>query len=314
MLRAPQSLALAFALSLGALLSSCTPSEEVKGETPNAITVAPAQNAWKPEPEQAPVTSGKVEVAEGVELAYWDTGGKGEAVILLHAYTGSMESWGYQQPVLAAAGYRIIGYSRRGHFQSDPTPADAPYFAIDDLMALADQLEVEKFHLVGTAYGGFVASDFAVSHSERLLSLTIATSLGGASDAEFRARFSTIFPQEFMDLPHWLRELGPAYRAAYPEGVARWRELEEVANPQGARPQSRNALGWDELGSIEVPTLLIGGDADLFMPPPLLREFASHMQDPKVVVISEAGHSAYWEQYEAFNRVLIEFLDQNAAH
>ena len=50
------------------------------------------------------------------------------------------------------------------------------------------------------------------------------------------------------------------------------------------------------------------GDGDLYTPPALLRMQASHMPHAEVVVIQEAGHCANWEQPEAFNRTVIEFL------
>jgi pimeloyl-ACP methyl ester carboxylesterase len=53
---------------------------------------------------------------------------------------------------------------------------------------------------------------------------------------------------------------------------------------------------------------LIAGDADLYMPPSVLRLFASHMPDAQAVVIPETGHSAYWENPEVFNRTVLAFL------
>src|SRR6188768_4254859 len=72
-----------------------------------------------PLPAQVPVTEGRAKLP-GTTLWYWDTGGKGPIVVLLHAASGSGAFWGYQQPALVEAGYRVIGYSRRGYLKSDP--------------------------------------------------------------------------------------------------------------------------------------------------------------------------------------------------
>jgi pimeloyl-ACP methyl ester carboxylesterase len=40
----------------------------------------------------------------------------------------------------------------------------------------------------------------------------------------------------------------------------------------------------------------------------MLRELAAHLPDPEVVMLSESGHSGYWEQPEAFNHALVDFL------
>ena len=62
------------------------------------------------------------------------------------------------------------------------------------------------------------------------------------------------------------------------------------------------------LENIKVPVLLITGDADLLAPPPLLRFVAARMKNSESVIIPEAGHSAYWEQPEIFNRAVLEFI------
>jgi pimeloyl-ACP methyl ester carboxylesterase len=57
-----------------------------------------------------------------------------------------------------------------------------------------------------------------------------------------------------------------------------------------------------------VPVLLLTGDADMFAPPPILKMFAAHIRQANTVVVPEAGHSTYWEQPEAFNRAVLDFI------
>src|SRR5580765_1797935 len=85
-----------------------------------------------PIPPQAPAKEG-IAVLPGTRLSYWDTGGNGEAIVLLHPATGTQRIWSYQQPVFAKAGYRVIAYSRRGYGGSDPVPKDNPGTAAGDL-------------------------------------------------------------------------------------------------------------------------------------------------------------------------------------
>src|SRR5688572_14304892 len=65
-----------------------------------------------PIPAQAPAKDGMAQIPD-TRLWYWDTGGQGVPIVLLHPATGSALIWGYQQPVFANAGYRVIAYSRR---------------------------------------------------------------------------------------------------------------------------------------------------------------------------------------------------------
>ena len=62
------------------------------------------------------------------------------------------------------------------------------------------------------------------------------------------------------------------------------------------------------LDSLRVPTLLITGGADLYAPPPIMRLFAARIQGAETLVFPEAGHSAYWEDAEGFNRAVLAFL------
>ena len=78
-----------------------------------------------PIPEQVSANEGIADFP-GTRLGYWDTGGTGEAIVLLHPASGSALIWLYQQPVFAKAGYRVIAYSRRNCYNSDLAPADDP--------------------------------------------------------------------------------------------------------------------------------------------------------------------------------------------
>jgi pimeloyl-ACP methyl ester carboxylesterase len=96
-----------------------------------------------PPPEQAPVLTGLADVPGG-RLFWWDTGGDGEAIVFQHPATGSAYMWLYQQPVFAKAGYRVIGWSRRGHRGSDPVDPSAPGSASTDLAYLLDALGIDR--------------------------------------------------------------------------------------------------------------------------------------------------------------------------
>ena len=252
----------------------------------------------------------------GVRIWYRDTGGRGVPVVFMHAATGSSRVWEHQVPAFTAAGYRFIAYDRRGWGRSVVDPAGAqPGTAADDLRALMNHLGIERFHLVGTAAGGFVALDYALSFPQQLRSLVCASSLGGVQDEDFLALGRRIRPSpQFEALPPEFREIGPSYRAANSEGTRRWMELEHMSRPEGhpapAQPM-RNRVTFSLLETITIPTLLLTGDADLFAPPPVMRLFTARMRDAESVVVPEAGHSVYWEQPEIFNRTLLAFIGKH---
>jgi len=264
-----------------------------------------------PIPQQAPAKEGIANLP-GMKIGYWDTGGNGPAVVLLHPATGSAKIWVYQQPVFVKAGHRVIAYSRRGYANSDQVPKANPGSASVDLHNLVEFLKVRKFHLVGSAAGGQIAIDYALSHPDRLMSLTLACAVGGVSDKDYTDIAERIRPKGYDDMPAEFRELSPSYRASNPEGTKRWAELEHAA-VTGNRfgQQNVNKINWTSLGSMKVPTLIVAGDADLGVPPPMARAVAAHIPGSRLEIVAECGHSAYWERPDVFNRVLLDFFAQH---
>jgi pimeloyl-ACP methyl ester carboxylesterase len=251
----------------------------------------------------------------GVRLWYTDSGGSGVPVVFLHAATGSSRVWENQIPAFTAAGYRVIAYDRRGYGR---TVVDAstpqPSTSADDLQNLMGYLKIDRFHLVGTAAGGFTALDYALSFPQRLRSLVIANSIGGVVDPEYLKLGNRIRPPQFNALPPEFRELGPSYRAAHPEGTERWMELEHAsraAGPAGPAQTMRNQVTFSSLEAIRVPTLLLTGAADLYAPPPVLKMFAERIKNAQSFIVPEAGHSAYWEDPELFNRAVLQFIREH---
>jgi len=248
----------------------------------------------------------------GRRLWYVDTGGTGTPVVLLHAASGSSALWERQLAALRSAGYRGIAYDRVGWGRSEFEAGAEPGSASDDLHALVTLLRLDRFHLVGTAAGAIVAIDYTLSHPERLRSLTAANTIGGVQDADYLALSRRLRPSpQFDALPVDLRELGPSYRAANPDGTARWLALSQQsrsARPLPSPQTPRNRVTWERLESIRVPSLLITGGADLYAPPPVLRLFAARMKGAETLVVPEAGHSIFWEETDVFNRTLLAFL------
>src|SRR5215469_8900370 len=199
----------------------------------------------------------------GTKLFYRDTGGNGVPVVFLHSATGSSRVWEYQVPAFTGAGFRVIAFDRRGWGRTEIEDAGPQVrTAAGDLLALVNSLGIDRMHLVGTAAGGFVAFDFALSFPDRVRSLVVANSIGGVEDPDFMALGKRMRPQQFDGLPPDFRELGPEYRASQPDGTKRWLDLEKISRPLGppapAQPL-RNHITFALLEKLMTPTLLITG-------------------------------------------------------
>src|SRR5215468_8272033 len=279
------------------------------GRGPGAAAQAPADPlAPVPMPPQAPAKEVIAQLADA-RLWFWDTGGTGEPIVLLHPASGSGLIWGYQQPVFAKAGYRVISYSRRGYHGSAPADRAKPGIASEDLHQLVEFLGLGKFHIVASAAGGSIASDYAFSHPERLLSLTVSSNQFGVADGDIPAAAARIRPKIWDEIPVEIREVGPSYRARNPEGFRLWVELERKSGLVDAfRQPLRNRITEAMLGTLKVPTLVISGAADLATPPSIARMIAAKIPNAELVVAPESGHSVYWEEPEVFNRAVLAFV------
>ena len=123
--------------------------------------------------------------ANDLDIGY-DVIGDGPPMVLLHAATSvGRETYAAQIPTLAAR-FRLYLPDARGHGRTRWDVADGfeAGWLVDDLAALVDALDLDRFHLVGYSMGGMTALGFAVRAPERLRSLV---ALGIATAREPRA-------------------------------------------------------------------------------------------------------------------------------
>jgi pimeloyl-ACP methyl ester carboxylesterase len=259
-------------------------------------------------------SSGRHADLPGAKLWFTDSGGNGVPIVLLHANTGTSESWDVQAAAFAAQGYRVIAFDRRGWGKSvaDPATGPQPGSVAGDLDALADHLKLDRFHLVGVAGGGFVAIDYAAWRPERLRSLVVAASTGQFSEPEMRDITARIEIPELRRQGAVYREVGPSYRGADPDGTQRWIAIEEHARQPGAPAQPlRTPNTFAKLEAITVPILVMAADADLLAPPALMRKWAAHLKGYEWAAVADSGHAVAWERPEAFNETVLAFLKQH---
>lgn len=250
----------------------------------------------------------------GVKLWFTDTGGDGVPIVLLHANTGTSESWEAQAATFAGQGYRVIAFDRRGWGRSlaDPSTGPQPGSLAGDLDALADRLKLGKFHLVGVAGGGFVAIDYAAWRPERLRSLVVAASTGQFSEQEMRDITARIEIPELRKQGAVYREVGPSYRGANPDGTKRWMDIEEHARQPGAPAQPlRTPNTFVKLAAVTMPVLVVVGDADLLAPPALMRTWAAHLRSYEWATVPDSGHAIAWEHPDVFNESVLAFVKRH---
>jgi len=259
----------------------------------------------------------------GDEIVHWrDSAALGDAgvsavpVVLLHPVSADSRIWRHQWPALVAAGYRVVAIDHisaaRGHGGSTLR-----------IRRVLDTLGISRCHMLGAAGGGGAAFEFALAFESYLISLVVSNSVGNVRDADYVAIGRALRPEGWHALPVEFQELGPAYRAAHPAGVAQWRTLSHDLHtvparaklPPGEPPtyEANMSVTWAGLEQLRVPMLIMTGDADLYLPPPLLRSFGAHLPQSRLHILRECGHAGHWECAEEFNRVVLDFLASHSS-
>lgn len=227
------------------------------------------------------------------------------------------------QAALLADRYRILRYNTRGHdgTEAPPGPWDLEDLA-SDIVALWDELGVDKSHFVGLSIGGMTGQALALGWPERIDKLVLAD-----TRADFTGEFAAVVPQMIAQVEREgveplcdempLRWFTEAVRAERPDLVDHARALIATNSVAGytACADAMTRLDFmDRLHEIELPALLICGAQDIGTPPAGMREMAKRMPNARYVEIDPSGHLSNIENPEAFNAALTGFLDAASAN
>lgn len=252
--------------------------------------------------------------------------GLGPALLLLHGFTGNGSTWASH--IDAWPGVTTVAVDILGHGASD-SPADPERYrmerCVEDLVALLDQLDIQRTAVLGYSMGGRVALHLALHAPERLWALLLESASPGIEDAAERAarvRSDNALADSierdgiasFVDYWQSLPLFATQRRlpAAQQDGVRRQRLAN---NPQGLA-NSLRGLGagvsepvFARLGEIRVPTLLMAGDLDEKYCA-LARRMAAALPCARLEVVSDAGHAVHLEQPAAFGNSVRTFLEE----
>lgn len=277
------------------------------------------------------VTVGK-ENSGDIQLHYEDHG-SGDPVVLIHGYPLSGASWEKQVPVLLEAGQRVITYDRRGFGKSSQPTTGYNYdtFA-EDLHKLVTHLKLRNFALVGFSMGGGEVARYIGKHGPKGVSKAVI--IGGVppyllktSDnpdgvdgsvfegiqkavAADRYAFFTEFFKNFFNTDVFLGK-----RISEQAVQASW----NVAASASAIASLACVPTWHEdfrndLTRIDVPTLVIHGDADRIVPIKASGEkTAKLVKGARLAAIKDGPHAVSWTHADEVNTELVNFLGKGAA-
>jgi len=262
---------------------------------------------------------------DGVRLFYDETG-HGSPVVFSHAFLGRADVWAGQRIALAPR-FRVIAYDARGHGRSS-APEDPRAYglspAVADLIAVLDELSIDRAHLCGLSMGGETVLHALLDHPDRVASAVLADVGMGMDDREWLAEWTTRVASSFLEqgsvstFDHHL--------AASPlvEGLGRRRARAVAGMREIVASQKAHAMAYTlrevmagrptvyaleaRLRAVQRPVLVLWGAEDPLVGGPS-RFLASTIPGARSVVIAGASHVTNIQAPAEFNRALAEFFD-----
>jgi non-heme chloroperoxidase len=272
------------------------------------------------------VTVGRENNAD-IEI-YYEDHGVGQPVVLIHGYPLSGRAWDKQVPALLDAGYRVIAYDRRGFGKSSQPASGYDYdtFAAD-LNTLMERLDLRDAVLAGHSMGTGEVTRYLGSYGSARVAKGVLVSpippyllqAGDNPDGVPQALFDGFAQAARADNPAWMKGfLDNFYNADTLRGTLvsdqAWQASWNLAVTASATAAVACIGTWttdfrDDLPKVDVPVLVLHGDADQVLP---LDKTASRLpgliKDMRLVVVEGGPHAIPWTHAGQVNTALLEFL------
>lgn len=260
---------------------------------------------------------------DGTSLFYTEWG-HGKPLLFLSSLGCSHDMWQYQFAAFAQAGYRCIGFDRRGHARSDRPSQGYDFDTLaDDVAALLTALDLDDVTLIAHSMGGGEAVRYVSRHGLHRLNrivLLAPTTPKLLSDEEASktlqmANFEALWAQWMRDYPQWVDDnLAPFFVPETSRPMMQWGARLLQASVPVAIACARAMVEADlrqEMRRIEIPCLLIHGDRDRSTPIERTGQpSAALLPDCRYLVYEGAPHGLMFTHMDRLHGDILQFLDE----
>jgi len=249
-----------------------------------------------------------------LRLHYALSGPPAAPVLILSNSLGSNFSmWDAQAPTLETE-FRVLRYDMRGHGQSSAPPP--PYAVSDlalDILALADSLNIARFHFCGLSIGGMIGMAIALQAPQRLGQLVLRNTAVKIGTPEFwNTRIQTVQSKGMKEVAGAVtaRWFTPAFQQTSPDKVASAIRILEALDPQGYVGGCTAVRDFDfreSVSLVRTQTLVISGTHDPAATPADGRFLAASIHGARYIELN-TSHLSNIEDPAQFNEAVLSFL------
>lgn len=263
-----------------------------------------------------------------VELHYEDLG-SGPPVVLIHGWPLSMEMWEYQIDALVNNGFRVIKYDRRGFGKSSKPWSGYDYDTLtEDLKAILDELNLEDAVLVGFSMGGGEAVRYIKKYgSQRIAKLVLISAVTpfllkteDNKNGVDKEVFDDILENIQNDRIDFLDKFGKQFFGVnllnHPVStplLEYYRMLASLATSKSTSECAKSFSHTDfreDLKAINVPTLIIHGNADKTVPIESSGNLTAELLEGSTYLVYDgAPHGLFYTERTRLNNDLIQFMN-----
>lgn len=251
--------------------------------------------------------------------AYEDIGTRTDRLplVLVHGHPFDRTMWAPQLTEFART-RRVIAPDLRGYGASPVVPGVTPLSVFaDDIAALLDDLDVDRFVLAGLSMGGQIAMECWARFPERIAALVLADTFAAAETEEGRrGRYAMADRLLREGMRGYADEVLHRMVAPHADAdvAAHVHRMMTATPPEGAAAALRGRAERPDyrglLTHVTVPALVVVGEEDTYTPVADARALHAALPDATLHVVAGAAHLPNLERPEEFNKALAEFLER----
>ncbi len=242
-----------------------------------------------------------------IEFAYDEVGERSNpTIVFTHSLLWARDMFSEVVAELAD-GFHIINLDQHGHGESGHRATLTLENMAEDCSALLDALDLKSVHWAGLSMGGMLGMRLALSHPEKVKSLTLMDTSSRPEMEERRENYFQLAGALRAGMAAMVADtvlqfyFAPSTYADHPELIAAYREkLQEDRDPEGIYQAALAVFNrddiTDELGRISVPALVMVGDNDIATPLDRSELLVEKIPDARLVIIPNAAHMSATEQ------------------